>query len=80
MANFVELRYSEVRRIHLPRTRVNIEYVGEVSRAPDYVQRVPGETTTAPSSRYKVPSTITEFFVKGEAAEIEVDVGRTRQH
>jgi hypothetical protein len=31
------------------------------------------------SARYMLPSKITEFFVKGEAAEIEVDVGRTRQ-
>ena len=65
--------------IYLPRTRVNIGCVGEVSRAPNYVQRVMGGTTTALSARNKLPSTITEFFVKGEAAEIEVDVGRTRQ-
>ena len=66
-------------RIHLPRTRVNIGYVEEVSVAPNYVQQVPGGTTTALSSRYKLPSKITESFVKGKAAEIEVDVGRTRQ-
>jgi hypothetical protein len=76
---FREPDKGEVGRIHLPRTPVNIGYLGEVSRAPDYVQRVPGGTTTPLSSRYKLPSTITEFFVKGEAAEIEVDVGRTRQ-
>jgi hypothetical protein len=77
--NFLK-RHGEVRRISLPRIRVNIGYVGEVSRAPNYVQRVPGGTTTALSARYKLPSTITEFFVKGEATEMEVDVGRTRQH
>jgi hypothetical protein len=70
---------NELRRIPLPRTRVNIGYVEEVSVAPNYVQRVPGGTTTALSSRYKLPSKITESFVKGKAAEIEVDVGRTRQ-
>jgi hypothetical protein len=58
---------------------VNIGCVGEVSLAPNYVQRVVGGTTTALSAPYKLPSTITEFFVKGEAAEIEVDIGRTRQ-
>jgi hypothetical protein len=57
---------------------VNIGYVDEVSLAPNYVQRVPGGSTTALSSPYKLPSKITEFFVKGEAAEMEVDVGRTR--
>ena len=60
-------------------TPVNIGCVVEVSLAPDYVQRVMGGTTTALSAPYKLPSTITGFFVKGEAAEIEVDVGRTRQ-
>jgi hypothetical protein len=62
-----------------PRTPVNIGYVGKASQAPNYVQRVSGGTTTALSAPYKVPGTITEFFVKGEAAEFEVDVGRTRQ-
>ena len=57
----------------------NIGYVGKASQAPNYVQRVSGGTTTALSAPYKVPGTITEFFVKGEAAEFEVDVGRTRQ-
>jgi hypothetical protein len=70
---------AQLPRIRIPRTRVNIGCVGEVSLAPDYVQRVPGGTTTALSSPYMLPSKITEFFVKGEAAEIEVDVGRTRQ-
>jgi hypothetical protein len=69
----------ELRRIHLPRTRVNIGCVGDVSLAPNYVQRVMGGTTTALSAPYKLPGTITEFFVEGKAAEIEVDVGRTRQ-
>jgi len=57
---------------------VNIGCVGEVSLALDYVQRVMGGTTTALSAPYKLPSKIMEIFVKGEAAEIEVDVGRTR--
>jgi hypothetical protein len=69
----------ELRRIPLPRTRVNIGCVGDVSLAPNYVQRVMGGTTTALSAPYKLPGTITEFFVKGKAAEIEVDVGHTRQ-
>ena len=58
---------------------MNIGCVGEVSLVLNYVHRVMGGTTTALSAPYKLPTTITEFFVKGEAAEIEVDVGRTRQ-
>jgi hypothetical protein len=66
---FLERRKREVRRISLPRTSVNIGYVGEVSRAQNYVQRVTAGTTMALSSRYKSPSKITEFFVEGEAAK-----------
>jgi hypothetical protein len=54
--------------------------VGEVSLVLNYVHRIMGGTTTAPSAPYKLPSKITEFFIKGEAAETEVDDGRTGQH
>jgi hypothetical protein len=65
-ATFGESLQGELRRMHLPRTRLNIGCVGEVSLVLNYVHRVMGGTTTALSAPYKLPSKITELFIKGE--------------
>jgi hypothetical protein len=67
---------DRLRRKLLPRTLVNIGFMDEVSRRRTTSN---GRNHDATKLVLRVASKITEFFVKGETAEMEVDVGRTRQ-